>query len=218
MTFATARVAPEKAVFRPALPLCYSPGMTEMQMATMTYREQLLHPNWQRKRLEIMQRDDFACRCCYDKETTLHVHHKQYVKGRLAWEYPDDELVTLCEGCHSVMHEEIDILRGVISKLRVDGPRSISQAAPFLAGWASDLTPEFASLFDSSPHTYLIGDIASHLEDHLQMDVCMELIHALKTVPSWVIRSVLTDAAKEMLERKDDPPPPFTGPDFRGEI
>lgn len=32
MSFATARVAPEKAVFRPALPLAPMPGMTEMLM------------------------------------------------------------------------------------------------------------------------------------------------------------------------------------------
>lgn len=176
-------------------------------MTAMTYREQLLHPNWQRKRLEIMQRDEFTCQCCYDKESTLHVHHKQYVKGRMAWEYPNDELVTLCESCHSVMHEELDILRGIVSKLRVDGPRSISEAAPLLAGWASDLTPEFSSIFESSPHTYLIGEIASGLEDTLRMDVCMELSHALKTVPHWVVSSVLADAAKSMLARKDEPPP-----------
>lgn len=186
-------------------------------MAAMTYREQLLHPNWQRKRLEIMQRDEFTCQCCYDKETTLHVHHKQYVKGRLAWEYPNNELVTLCEGCHSVMHEELDILRSVISKLRVDGPRSISQAAPLLAGWASDLTPEFSSLFDSSPHIYLIGEIASRLEDYLHIDHCMDLNHALKNVPSWVVRSVIADAAKKMLERKDEPPPAIR-PGLEGDL
>ena len=32
MILCTARVAPEKAVFRPALPMCSSPGISEMQM------------------------------------------------------------------------------------------------------------------------------------------------------------------------------------------
>ena len=52
MNLGAARVAPEKAVFRPALPMSFVPGITEIQMATMTYKEQLQHPNWQRKRLE----------------------------------------------------------------------------------------------------------------------------------------------------------------------
>jgi 5-methylcytosine-specific restriction endonuclease McrA len=90
----------------------------------MTYKEQLLHPNWQRKRLEIMRRDEFRCRRCLDAESTLHVHHKQYAKGRLAWEYPDDELITLCESCHEEMHVINVRLRNVIAKLRVGAPRA----------------------------------------------------------------------------------------------
>jgi hypothetical protein len=30
----------------------------------------------------------------------LQVHHECYRKGRLAWEYPKDDLVTLCWDCH----------------------------------------------------------------------------------------------------------------------
>lgn len=209
MSFATARVAPEKAVFRPVLPLASLPGMTEMQMATMTYREQLLHPNWQRKRLEIMQRDDFKCRACGDDELTLHVHHKQYVKGRLAWEYPNDELVTLCEGCHEVAHEEMTQLRAVIAKLPVDGPRSVSDAYGVLAGWAHQSQGlDFAHVFDVDPHAFLIGELAGELEDKLDMDTAMGLLAALQKAPPWVVKRVLAETSQQLVARAGEAPPP----------
>lgn len=47
-----------------------------------------------------MQRDDFTCQSCADKETTLNVHHNYYSNGLDPWEYPPEALVTLCETCH----------------------------------------------------------------------------------------------------------------------
>lgn len=70
----------------------------------MDYKEQLKHPKWQKKRLEIMQRDNFQCQCCFSKEDTLTVHHKKYIDGKSAWEYPDNLLITLCEDCHQSVH------------------------------------------------------------------------------------------------------------------
>ena len=66
----------------------------------MNYSEQLKDPRWQKKRLEILQRDDFTCQVCGDKESTLHVHHKCYTKGKKPWEYEAYSLITLCEECH----------------------------------------------------------------------------------------------------------------------
>jgi hypothetical protein len=68
----------------------------------MSYAEKLKDPRWQRKRLEILQRDDFTCKKCGDKQTTLHVHHRRYFKGNDPWDYPNELLVTLCEDCHEV--------------------------------------------------------------------------------------------------------------------
>lgn len=70
----------------------------------MTYQELLKDPRWQRKRLEIMERADFACEKCHDKTTTLNVHHERYVRGRAPWEYENDELHCLCERCHAQEH------------------------------------------------------------------------------------------------------------------
>lgn len=85
-------------------------------MSGLTYREQLLHPRWQRKRLGVLERDGWMCmRCCAD-DKTLQVHHKRYVKGRMAWEYPDDELISLCSDCHHQTHEEKDALLAEIAQ------------------------------------------------------------------------------------------------------
>lgn len=73
-------------------------------MAT-NYSEKLRNPKWQKRRLEILNRDHFTCRLCGDKERTLHVHHIRYDRGADPWDYPDNTLVTVCEACH----EELSI-------------------------------------------------------------------------------------------------------------
>lgn len=65
-----------------------------------SYSEKLKNPRWQKKRLEIMKRDNFKCRLCGDTETTLNVHHLTYTNGNDPWEYDNKELITLCEHCH----------------------------------------------------------------------------------------------------------------------
>jgi len=71
-----------------------------------TYAEKLKDPRWQRKRLEIMERDRFQCRHCRSTEKTLNVHHKIYRKGKMPWDYEDDVFVTLCEDCHKLAEEQ----------------------------------------------------------------------------------------------------------------
>lgn len=80
----------------------------------MTYAEKLKDPRWQKKRLEILQRDEFACQLCFDTTNTLHVHHKIYHKSRNPWDYPAEALITLCEDCH---HDETLIIEGSIKTL-----------------------------------------------------------------------------------------------------
>lgn len=74
-----------------------------------TYSEKLKDPRWQRRRLEIMERDVFQCQMCFDRDNTLTVHHKEYLKGLEPWEYEDDLLVTLCERCHKKVHYNIEL-------------------------------------------------------------------------------------------------------------
>ena len=62
-------------------------------------KEDTKDPRWQRLRLLIMDRDEWACVACGAKDRTLHVHHIKYT-GRL-WDAPPEDLQTLCEQCHS---------------------------------------------------------------------------------------------------------------------
>ncbi len=90
-----------------------------------------LDPRWQKKRLEILQRDRFTCKYCESEEKTLHVHHKYYIKGRKVWDYHNSALITLCEDCHKDGHinkpkyvrDRIDSIRDMIIDIR-DGMNS----------------------------------------------------------------------------------------------
>ncbi len=115
--FHAARVAPEKAVLRPALPMCFPSGSAEKQVIKkLNYGEQLKHPLWQRKRLEVFEKFNFTCFACDGKEKTLHAHHKSYIKGRQAWDYEVDNFEALCEDCHKETHESKELLNSVIAQ------------------------------------------------------------------------------------------------------
>ena len=65
-----------------------------------TYQELLKSPLWQKKRLEIMQRDNFTCQCCGDNMNQLQVHHISYNPNSMPWQYGEGDLLTLCDYCH----------------------------------------------------------------------------------------------------------------------
>lgn len=71
------------------------------------YQSKLKHPQWQKKRLEILKRDKWMCKLCKDEETTLHVHHIDYESKKQPWEVSNENLVTLCEHCH----KEVEALK-----------------------------------------------------------------------------------------------------------
>lgn len=97
-----------------------------------TFKEQYKHPNWQKRRLEMLERAHFACSVCEDTETTLHVHHKQYFTGRKPWEYSDDELVVLCEYCHAEAHANMDALKSVLATI---DPAQAGEITSLIAGY-----------------------------------------------------------------------------------
>lgn len=71
MVSGAARVAPEKAVFRPALPMSFLPGITEVHMATK--RKGIS----KKTRFEVFKRDSFKCQYCGASapEAILEVDH-----------------------------------------------------------------------------------------------------------------------------------------------
>jgi 5-methylcytosine-specific restriction endonuclease McrA len=84
-------------------------------MANSTsYSEKLRHPKWQKKRLEILQRDNFTCQCCFDDDTELNVHHKKYIFGNEIWDYDDSVFITLCIDCHKDITESKRNIKNII--------------------------------------------------------------------------------------------------------
>lgn len=81
------------------------------------YSELLRDPRWQKKRLQIMERDEFTCQECYDDTRTLNVHHLGYTKGNMPWEYPDGLLITLCENCHTYETENLLLAKRRLSDM-----------------------------------------------------------------------------------------------------
>jgi len=71
------------------------------------YSSQLRDRRWQKKRLEILERDGFTCRICGSEDNTeqLHIHHLFYRKGAAPWEYPNEALVSVCASCHEEVSE-----------------------------------------------------------------------------------------------------------------
>jgi len=89
-------------------------------MTSKDFAKQYKDPRWQRKRLEVMQRDEFKCRMCGSGEndgTPLNVHHSYYEHGKKPWEYPKNSLVTACEECHGNFHYWKNILLQEMARL-----------------------------------------------------------------------------------------------------
>lgn len=79
----------------------------------MTYSEKLKDPRWQKKRLEILSRDNYKCTVCNSTEN-LHVHHGYYSGRKEPWKYDDISLHTLCNDCHDRVHDVLDRVNRII--------------------------------------------------------------------------------------------------------
>jgi Zn finger protein HypA/HybF involved in hydrogenase expression len=153
---------------------------------TKTYSELLKDPRWQRKRLEILQRDSFTCQSCMDSESTLHVHHKHYIKGRLPWEYEEHELVTLCESCHGSMDEVQAEQKDLLAKLNMDGPYSTQDALCMLAGWANqNCGYDLSAWAPKGRYSFVLGEIIDTIDVwRWKYEDVLRLRDALKAVSS----------------------------------
>lgn len=122
-----------------------------------TYREKLKDPRWQKKRLEVLNAAEFACQRCFDSSSTLHVHHRQYIKGREPWEYEAHELTALCESCHELEHETKADLNSLLS-LILPMYAHLQDVAGLVAGYAVEegilQSPEAISFAKSMREKY----------------------------------------------------------------
>ncbi len=145
-------------------------------MEKISYSDKLKDPRWQKKRLEIFNRYEFTCKLCGDKETTLNIHHKKYVYGKEPWEYDNEELVTLCEHCHS-MAEQLGLhkTKNAIDKFSVT--KYYSNKFPILLVSVNDLCfirtsdGHFIKLFDAQEHDHSIKNkIIKHINSALKFN------------------------------------------------
>lgn len=81
------------------------------------YSDLLTDPRWQRRRLEILERDGFKCRVCERGDSSLHVHHGYYQRGVEPWDYPAESLWTLCQDCHGATEAAMLEIRRFIGHL-----------------------------------------------------------------------------------------------------
>lgn len=90
-----ARVAPEKAVFRPALPMRFLPGLYGAEMDEIKRK-----PIRKGVRFEVFKRDGFTCQYCgaHPPGVLLHVDHIVAVAEGGGNDM--DNLVTACQPCN----------------------------------------------------------------------------------------------------------------------
>lgn len=112
----------------------------------MTYEEQLNTNAWLVRRKEILERDNYACQDCLrgknylSRYIELHVHHKKYIDGLMAWEYPDELLITLCEDCHQKIHGIVEDRRSLREKPTfVHGHKFESRPVVHISEWINGL-------------------------------------------------------------------------------
>ena len=105
----------------------------------MTYSQKLRDPRWQKKRLQILERDRWACRSCGSSTKNLQVHHVIYRKVD-PWDYPDQALQTLCDSCHEFRQAAMDSMMNDLRMLLMDIPNNdIAFTGHFLTTMAEAL-------------------------------------------------------------------------------
>jgi len=128
----------------------------------MTYLEQLKSPQWQKRRLEILEISGWECANCGDASSQLHVHHKQYFKGRMVWEYEDHELISLCGECHQLNHEALDELKKVLTLIPAIEALALLVGYAEKEGWPDPQLGEIGR--GLAVYTYAAGVIASSIK------------------------------------------------------
>jgi 5-methylcytosine-specific restriction endonuclease McrA len=86
----------------------------------ISYGQLLRDPRWQRKRLEILERDQWKCRHCGDADNELQVHHKRYERDKAPWEISEGALVTLCHDCHERVTKHLREAQELLRELTAD--------------------------------------------------------------------------------------------------
>ena len=87
-----------------------------MTKSKQVFLDKYKDPRWQKRRLEILEMDNFTCQMCESTEKTLHVHHQYYEYGKDPWDYPHKSLWTFCEDCHKKAESSRKDLKELVAK------------------------------------------------------------------------------------------------------
>lgn len=138
----------------------------------MTYAEKLRDPRWQRKRLEIMNRDGWKCRQCGVTEKTLNVHHINYENGKMPWEYADANVITVCEPCHTYLEQVIRSMRRILATCPSDKLADIG----LLSGCISGLYTKQAELRNGLSDVVVVAVLFLEMQKLLQEGESIPLV------------------------------------------
>ena len=91
---------------KPAEPVVIEqpPGIDNTPMYKYMKRQYLQSPKWNKKRLAVLQRDQYTCQSCGITSVPLHVHHMSGYD--LIPNEPTTCLISLCETCHTAEHDK----------------------------------------------------------------------------------------------------------------
>jgi hypothetical protein len=76
-------------------------------MTLTPYQQKLRSPQWQKRRLHLLEKAVWRCAACGAEDKELHVHHLYYKRDKEPWDYPDDAFLVVCCKCHEDrLHKE----------------------------------------------------------------------------------------------------------------
>lgn len=93
------------------------------------FKETYKDPRWFEKRKKILDRDGHKCQNC-KSEISLEVHHSYY-DYKLAWDCPDECLITLCRSCHKNVHEIRKAIHDYSGEYSIDILQTINWAETY---------------------------------------------------------------------------------------
>lgn len=151
---------------------------------SMEWKDQYKHPNWQRKRLEALDHSEWQCQSCLSTDKQLQVHHKQYFKDRMLWEYGVGELEVLCHDCHKEHHKIKDLLKQIISTQESIGLAEIVGLVIGFLGVEVDLDQYDFGPFELYEITYAIqpGKLAKQAIQKLSKNEVAALSESVRTI------------------------------------
>ena len=84
-----------------------------MTIYTGKYKNVLKSKKWQDIRKFVFNRDGNKCLKCSSTDN-LNAHHLYYYKGQNPLNTPVEHIVTLCNRCHKIEHEEHDFKSNIV--------------------------------------------------------------------------------------------------------